>query len=79
MSDNNIENYLKALKSKPQLIKNVEMASSERKNAWIAQNGKCAQCKETLSKSYLKYIKDPKTKQMKILCSSCAIPSIKRF
>jgi hypothetical protein len=79
MINDDVENYLKALKSKPNMIKNVEMSGSERKKAWIAQGGKCANCKETLSRSYLKYIKDPKTKTMKILCSSCAIPSIKRL
>ena len=78
MLNDDLKNYLMALKSKPNMIKKVKMASSERKKAWIAQGGKCANCKGALSRSYLKYIKDPKTKTMKVLCSSCAIPSVTR-
>jgi len=76
--NNDLNNYMKALKSKSGNVKNVEMISSDRKKAWKDQQGKCAVCKKDLKSYYCKYIKDPKTNTMKIVCSDCAIKTIKK-
>lgn len=65
-------NYLKALKSRP--LKDVKMAVSERKKAFLEQGKKCAKCKEELRPYYYKFIKDPITKKITVICLNCAIP-----
>ena len=68
--------YLKALKSKP--LKEIKMATSERKNAFLEQNKKCAKCNKELRSYFYKYIKDPVTKKFKVVCSNCAIKTAQR-
>lgn len=76
MTSNELSNYMKALKSKP--IKNISIKSSKRKQAWDSQEGRCAVCKKDLKTYYSKYIEDKKTKTIKVLCSGCAIKTVKK-
>lgn len=78
MLNNDLNNYLRALKSKSKNIKEVEMASSDRKKTWVSQQGRCAVCKKDLKSYYCKYIKDQKTNLLKVVCSDCAIKTIKK-
>jgi len=76
MTNLELVNYLKALKSKP--LKEVKMAVSERKNVILEQNKKCAKCKKDLRPYYYKFVKDPVTKKLTVLCLNCAIHVAKR-
>ena len=71
-----ITNYLKALKTHP--LKDVKMATSERKKAFNDQEKKCARCKKDLRPYYYKFITDPVTKKIEVICLNCAIPVFKR-
>ena len=76
MEDEDISLYMKTLKSKP--IKKIEIKSSKRQQALNSQKGKCAKCKRDLNTSYSKYVEDPITKTTKVLCSDCAINTVKK-
>ena len=76
MTNSDLTNYLRALKSRP--LKNVKMAVSERKKAFLEQGKKCARCKKDLRPYYYKFLTDPTTKKVEVVCSSCAIKTIKR-
>lgn len=78
MINNDLDNYMKAIKSKNAGVKNIELISSKRKQAWENQGGKCAKCKKNLKSYFCKYIEDPKTKTFSIICSDCAIEIPKR-
>jgi len=78
MADNDLNNYMKAIKFKDTTIKKIELISSKRKQAWKKQNGKCALCKKELKTYFCKNIENPKTKEIKIICSNCAIEIPKR-
>jgi len=77
MIDKDLNNYMKAMKSTKDSEKKVsfQLVFSDRKQAFEKQKGKCAKCNQTLKPVYCKYIKDPNTKQMVALCSSCAVPT----
>lgn len=64
--------YLKALKSRP--LRNIKIHPSERNQALIDQDKKCIKCKKTLRPYLHKYVRDPLTKKMTVICSDCAIP-----
>lgn len=67
--------YLNALKSKP--LREIKISTPERRQAFISQKGKCLECKKDLNPVYCKYLRDPLTRKIKILCSSCAIKTPK--
>lgn len=71
-----ISNYLKALKTHP--LKDVKMAVSERKKAFLDQEKRCARCKKDLRPYYYKFIKNPETNKYEAICLNCAIPIVKR-
>jgi len=73
MEDINPSNYIKALKTKP--LRNVKIEPNERRKAFLSQKGRCAKCGKELKPYLHKYVQDPVTKQYKVLCSDCAIPS----
>jgi len=76
VNDNGPSNYLKALKSKP--LREIKMYVSERKKALLDQDKKCFKCKKDVRQYLYKYIRDPITKEMRVLCSDCAIPMPKK-
>ena len=77
MANNDLTNYISALKSKP--IKKVELKTSKRAQALKAQKGKCAKCKKDLQPFFTKYIEDPLTKEITVVCSSCGTKVAKKY
>jgi len=69
---------MKAIKSNKIKKMDLKLPVSERKQVLINQGKRCASCKKAIDPIYAKYIRDPKTKTLKLLCSNCAIPSVKR-
>jgi len=76
MKEENSYHYLKALRSKP--LREVEMKSSPRRKAFLNQNKKCFKCKKEINPTYCRYLTDPVTKELKVICASCAVPTIKK-
>lgn len=76
--DNDLNNYKKAINSNKIKKIDIKPAFSERRQALINQGKRCASCKKALDPIYAKYIRDPNTKTMRVLCSNCAIPSVRR-
>jgi hypothetical protein len=72
-----LNNYLNAIKSKAKNQK-IQMAVPKGKQALKNQNGKCKICGKELKPYLSKYIKDPLTKEISIICSNCAIKIPKR-
>ncbi|MFA5953013.1 MAG: hypothetical protein WC812_00300 [Candidatus Pacearchaeota archaeon] len=73
--NNDLSNYMKVMKDMKDKgkDKNVELVPSSRQQALARQNRKCAKCGRELNLNFSKYIQDPDTKTMKVLCSDCAI------
>jgi len=71
-----LNNYLSVIKSQP--AKNVDFKISNNRQALIKQGRRCAKCKKDLNPSYCKYITDPKTKEVSVICSNCAVEIPKR-
>lgn len=78
MENKDLNNYLNVIKTKKGVLKDVELASSKRKQAWKKQNGKCSKCKKDLKNYFCKYIENPVTKEFSVICSDCAIEIPKR-
>jgi hypothetical protein len=66
-----LNNYLSAMKTAKK--KDVDLKISDNRQALTKQGRKCAICKKDLNPYYSKYIKDPKTKEVKVICSNCAV------
>ena len=58
--------------------KDVDLKVSDNRQALARQEKRCAICKKDLNPYYSKYIKDPKTKEVKVICSNCAVEIPKR-
>ena len=71
--DKDLDNYLKAMKSKRIKIAEVKPAFSERRQALVNQGKRCANCRKDINPVYAKYVRDPKTNTLKVLCSNCAV------
>jgi len=69
---------MKAIKSNKIKKIDIKLPLSERRQALVDQGKRCANCKKAIDPIYAKYIRDPNTKTMKVLCSNCAIPNVKR-
>lgn len=77
MTSSELNNYMKALKSRP--VKDVKLNLTKRRRAWENQEGRCAVCKKDLKAYYSKYIEDKSTGEIKVICSGCAIKTVKKF
>lgn len=71
MGTSDIELYTRALKSQP--MKEVKLSVSERQQAKINQDNKCAKCSKRLRPYFYKFVRNPSTKKIEIICSECAI------
>jgi hypothetical protein len=80
MEHGDLNNYLKAVRSTKDKVgnKNITPVFSERKQAFVKQRGKCLKCNHELKPLYSKYLKNPETKKMEVLCSDCAIKISKK-
>jgi hypothetical protein len=68
--------YLDLIKKKKDA--NIEIKTSPRRQALIEQKGKCAKCKKDINPAFSKFITNPETKKIEIICSSCAVSIPKR-
>lgn len=71
-----LNNYLNVMRSAKK--NDVDFKMSDNRQALARQERRCAICKKDLNPSYCKYIKDPKTKEVKVICSNCAVEIPKR-
>ena len=78
MISNDLNNYMNAIKHKKETIKNIPMISSERNKSLSNQQKRCFVCKKDLRSFYSKTVRDPKTKELRILCADCAIKTMKK-
>ena len=80
MEHKDLNNYLKAMRSTKDPAKKAEITPvfSERKQAFMKQKGKCLKCNHELKPLYSKYLKNPETKKIEVLCSGCAIKIAKK-
>lgn len=65
------QNYIDALKKSK--LKDVKVASYDRKDFLKNQDNKCSRCKKDLRAGYYKIELDPKTKEKKAVCSDCLV------
>ncbi|MBU2612193.1 MAG: hypothetical protein KKB62_00540 [Nanoarchaeota archaeon] len=65
------QNYLNALKKGK--MKEIKVASYDRKEFLKNQNNKCSKCKKDLRAGYYKVIVDSKTKEKSAICSDCLV------
>lgn len=68
--------YLDAIKRKG--TKNVEMKRSERREAMLKQKGKCAKCHHDIKPMYSKFLRNPISQEMEVICANCAVTIPKR-
>lgn len=68
----NPANYIKALKGQP--MKNVVLSVSNHKQAIIDQENKCIKCKKALKPYLYKFVTNPTTKKVEVICADCSIP-----
>lgn len=73
-----VNNYIGALKAKASTVKEVTLATSDRRQILVDQQHKCAICKKELNPYYSKYVQEPGSKKGQVICSNCAIPISKR-
>ena len=76
--ETDLNNYMKAIKSNKIKMVDIKPAVSERKQVMLNQKKTCAICKKAINPVFAKYIRDPNTKVLKLLCSDCAIPDAKK-
>lgn len=72
MADIGTSNYINALKSGK--IKEVTMSVSGHRQAVIDQENKCIKCKKALKPYLYKFITNPATKKIEVICADCTIP-----
>jgi len=72
MTDIGTSNYINALKSGK--IKEVNMSVSGHKQAMIDQENKCIKCKKALKPYLYKFVTNPTTKKIEVICADCTIP-----
>ena len=65
------QNYLNALKKGK--MKDIKVASYNRKEFLKNQDNKCSKCKKNLRAGYYKVLVDPKTKEKSAVCSDCLV------
>lgn len=63
--------YLDALKKRG--TKDVVLKHSERRQAMLNQKGKCAKCKHDIKPMYSKFIRNPISQEMEVICANCAV------
>jgi hypothetical protein len=68
--------YLDALNKRG--TKDVELKPSERRQAMLDQKGKCAKCKHDINPVYSKFVRNPLSGKMEVLCANCAVEIPKR-
>jgi len=66
-----LNNYLNVIKTAKK--ENVDFKISNTRQALLKQGKKCAKCKKDLNPYYCKYITDPKTKEVSVICSNCDV------
>ncbi|PJE81599.1 hypothetical protein COU58_01490 [Candidatus Pacearchaeota archaeon CG10_big_fil_rev_8_21_14_0_10_32_42] len=64
-------NYLDALRSRK--LRDVKIATFDRKDLMKKQDGKCFKCKKDLRAGYYKFSRDLKTKENHAICSDCLV------
>lgn len=52
----------------------ITIKPSERRQAMLDQKGICAKCKKNIKPIFSKFIRNPGTKKMEVICSNCAVP-----
>lgn len=68
--------YIDALKKKG--TQTFVAKPSERRQAMIDQAGKCAKCGKDMKPMYTKFVRNPQTQKMEVICSNCAVSIAKR-
>jgi len=76
--DNDLNNYLRLVKLKKIKSADIKPVISERRQVMLEQKKTCAICKKEINPVFAKYVRDPQTKVLKLICSNCAIPTPKR-
>lgn len=64
-------NYINALKEKQ--LKPVELKISDNRQAVIDQENKCINCKKALKPYLYKFVTNPVTKKVEVVCADCSI------
>ncbi len=72
MAETSPSTYLNALKSGK--VKEVNMKVSSSRQAIIDQENKCIKCKKTLKPYLYKFITNPVTRKVEVICADCSIP-----
>lgn len=72
MVDVSPSNYINALKTGK--IKDVTLSVSGNKQAITDQENKCIKCKKVLKPYLYKFITNPITKKVEVICADCTIP-----
>ena len=72
MAETSPSTYLNALKSGK--IKEVNLKISGSRQAVIDQENKCIKCKKALKPYLYKFVTNPATKKIEVICADCSIP-----